>query len=321
MNFKFISLCLSGLLICGCDNAASETPKSAAHSNDAELADFVKKVKSELVFVEGGKFQMGDFGAEHYEEHMQLDINQDSKPLHEVELTSYSISKYKTRNADYQFYLKHENLPMRKAQNELLQSDWDALNKQADMPAHADWNEADKYCTWLANVTDLPFALATEAQWEYAARSRGQYRVVATDDGTWKAEKGKGINFATDQDRAAWAEKYDSGLSSLFSVQVGQYPPNPLGVFDMASNGYEWVKDWYSPDYYQHSPLKDPQGPEQPVFKNASGKMTKAMRSTNSSGPGRGISIVRAKASPDNNGELPIGNTIRCVVNRPSPVK
>lgn len=44
MNFKFISLCLSGLLICGCDNAASETPKSAAHANDAELADFVKKL-------------------------------------------------------------------------------------------------------------------------------------------------------------------------------------------------------------------------------------------------------------------------------------
>lgn len=321
MNFKFISLCLSGLLICGCDNAASETPKSAAHANDAELADFVKKVKSELVFVEGGKFQMGDFGAEHYEEHKQLELNQDSKPLHEVELTSYSISKYKTRNDEYQFYLKHENLPMRKAEDVLNQQDWDAVNKQADMPAHADWNEADKYCTWLANVTDLPFALATEAQWEYAARSRGQYRVVATDDGTWKVENGKGINFANETDRDAWAEKNNNGLSSLSPVPVDQYPPNPLGIYDMAGNGFEWVKDWYAPDYYQHAPGKDPQGPEKPVFKNHDGNPLKVLRGTGYSKPGQGLTITRSKETPDNNGYVSLSNTIRCVVNSPSPVK
>src|SRR5690554_5443208 len=39
------------------------------------------------------------------------------------------------------------------------------------------------YCAWLADQTDLMFTLPTEAQWEYAARSRGQNVPYATDTG------------------------------------------------------------------------------------------------------------------------------------------
>jgi hypothetical protein len=39
------------------------------------------------------------------------------------------------------------------------------------------------------------------------------------------------------------------------------FPGNPLGLYDMNSNGFEWMSDWYAPDYYQHSPEVNPQGP------------------------------------------------------------
>lgn len=43
---------------------------------------------------------------------------------------------------------------------------------------------------------------------------------------------------------------------------IGKYPPNPLGVYDMGLSGKEWTYDQYASDYYDHSPVNDPRGPE-----------------------------------------------------------
>ena len=100
---------------------------------------------------------------------------------------------------------------------------------------------------------DLP----TEAQWEYAARNRGQFWVVATDNG--KMELGR--NARTFDERSAYAKKF--GLTRLEpSLPLGAFPPNPLGLYDMMTEGHEWMLDWYDPDYYAKSPEKNPAGPE-----------------------------------------------------------
>jgi len=95
---------------------------------------------------------------------------------------------------------------------------------------------------------DLP----TEAQWEYAARARGKFLIFATDNGLFE----DGRNVPTTEE----VEKLSGHWTS--PISVGLYPPNPLGLYDMGKNGYEWVKDWYADDYYSHSPGQDPQGPE-----------------------------------------------------------
>ena len=321
MKYDGLWLCAIVLIaVAGCDQNPTSVKPRHNTEDQARLQEFVTQIKSELVFVEGGEYLMGDFGEEYGVERLQYDGRKDSKPLHRVELSSYSLSKFKASNQQYQFYLAWNGLFGRTVDKRLLKL-WREKGRIPDAPAHVDWHEAERYCAWLGEVTGLPFSLPTEAQWEYAARNRGKFVVAPTDDGTIRIENRKGINIATELDTEEYAKKTGSTLKWLSPLPRDFRPPNPLGIYDMAGNGWEWMKDWYDPEYYSHSPVKDPQGPEQPVFKDPDGYYTRVLRSQDFSGPGRGLTMVRYKADPESRPYLPTDKTVRCAVNHPGPVK
>ncbi|WP_341522090.1 SUMF1/EgtB/PvdO family nonheme iron enzyme [Pseudomonas sp. G.S.17] len=326
----FISLTLQG-----CEQAVELSEPAITPVSQAEFQQFIKSVKDNLVFVEGGEFLMGDFGSKYAPERAPYDRDQDSKPLHKVELSSYSINKFKVTNDEYQFHLRLGGLKLRD-KGMASKKSWDNINSTSNTPAHMDWYEAEQYCAWLSFITELPFALPTEAQWEYAARSRGQFLMVATDDGTYKAEprslvsesyEPKGINISSDGDRMAFAQQMGWKTRFYTPLPVNMFPPNPLGLYSMSDNGYEWVKDWYDPDYYKVSSLKDPQGPGNPVSKDTFGHYTKVMRGQSYADPywGGGVNVHRTEKNPfgqfSEKGTIVLdSSTMRCVVNSLEPV-
>ncbi|WMY76052.1 SUMF1/EgtB/PvdO family nonheme iron enzyme [Buttiauxella selenatireducens] len=310
------------LILSGCDNTSADTVDLTSQQKK-ELQLFIQKAKSEQIFVQGGTFWMGDFCSKMRSGGSFCTSDKNNKPDHKVELSSYSISKFKITHENYSFYLDITGKPKQNFDNKLRNKTLSDMTFLQNSPAIISWTEASNYCTWLKKETGLPFSLPTEAQWEYAARNRGQYVTIATDDGTLRVNSKtyKGENFATDEDRDEVAEP--NGLNPpLVRFPVEKYPASPLGLYNMADNGKEWVVDWYDPDYYVKSPMKDPQGPDKPVVKDKTkGQYWKVLRGASNPVPGfpSGLTITRYYKIKDPDG--PLGTTARCVINSAEPIK
>ena len=230
-------------LLTGCDQKSTGKRETLSEA-------LVAKSLSNMVPVKGGEFLMGDFGPL-VGEKLPFSINQDDKVLHKVVLSDFSISKYKVTNDDYNKYLQITGV--KKPPINILLKDYPSLQK-SDYSVGITWQQAKDYCQWLGKESGKKFDLPTEAQWEYAARSRGQYFQFPTNNGEYLP--GKNVPGKDELD------KYTDGFGFPF-YPVGKYPPNPLGLYDMGLSGSEWTNDWYASDYYSHSPVNDPQGPAQ----------------------------------------------------------
>ncbi|MGY0652987.1 formylglycine-generating enzyme family protein, partial [Luteimonas sp. A537] len=128
------------------------------------------------------------------------------------------------------------------------------------------WQQAHDYCAWLAEISGQPFALSTEAQWEYSARSGG--KPYAFGIANPRADKVDPIKFQDDLEAVAGVHK---GPDHLFNRPSGIYDTNPKGLYDFIAFGKEWVNDWYAryPTPTPKRPVRNPTGPASGIEKVA----------------------------------------------------
>ena len=161
------------------------------------------------------------------------------KPLREVFLSTFWISKYPTTISQFYNYLRSNNKPI--PQN-WVNTDKRGipllLEKYADYPVtNISWETAVDYCLWLSNKSGKNVVLPSEAEWEKAARG-------------WDARMWPWGN-SFDSSRC---NSIESGRNSICSVYEYKDGASPYGVMHMSGNVWEWCQDFWHP--ISHSEMK-----------------------------------------------------------------
>jgi formylglycine-generating enzyme required for sulfatase activity len=224
-----------------------------------------------MILIPGSVFQMGATAnslAEEcalFREGCQNDWFSASEPVHTVLLDSYYFDAHEVTNAAYVEFLNQsgdlacQEQPCLDPEHTEVVLEDDAYLVPDELAQHPaagiTWFGATAFCEW--REARLP----TEAEWEKAA---------AWDDEGSSARRypwgddfdGQIVNFcdAACQEPQANVE-FNDGFAESAPVASFEEGRSAAGAYDMAGNVWEWVADWYDPDYYQVSTEANPIGP------------------------------------------------------------
>lgn len=185
----------------------------------------VGDVSFTMVKVEPGTFMMGALEGD------TNALEDEEKPAHQVTLTdTYYIGQTEVTQGLYAA---------------VMGSNPSNFTNGGNLPVEkVSYNDAIEFCQQLSSLTGKHFSLPTEAQWEYAAH--GGHKAPTTPTLFAGSDNIEAVGWCKDN-------------SDSTTHTVAQKAPNPLGLYDMTGNVFEWCLDWYGP--YSADAATDPQGP------------------------------------------------------------
>ena len=193
--------------------------------------DLGNNISLEMVSIPGGTFMMGAAQNE-------ANASSDEYPQHPVNIAAFSMAKYPITQAQWEAVLA---LPKIKIDLKHDPSDFKGANRPVE---NVNWHEAQEFCQRLSQKTGKTYRLPSEAEWEYACRAKTTSpfhfgETITADLANYDA-----------------SNTYGNGPKGTYRKQttdVGSFPPNAFGLYDMHGNVWEWCADpWH--DNYNGAP-------------------------------------------------------------------
>ncbi len=180
------------------------------------------------------------------------------RPRHQVTIAPFWMSKYPITQALYQAIAGKNPSNFKGNQRPVEKVTW--------------W-EAIAFCEKLRGKGDRVFRLPSEAEWEYACRA-------GTETPFYFGE-------------TISTEQVNHNQHYKRTTDVGIFPPNSFGLYDMHGNVWEWCADHWHPNY--NGALKDGS-----AWKTSNDKDSRLLRGGSwFCNPGRCRSACRGSYSPD----------------------
>src|SRR5262249_34162906 len=254
-----------------------------------------------MVWIPGGEFSMGS-AVENDGLCSMPGMSQDASPIHRVYVDGFWMDSTELTNREFAKFVKAtgyvtiaertptaEEFPGAPPEN-LVAGSTVFTPTPAPVPLNnhyqwwryqkgADWRhpegpassiiDRDKYpVVQIAYEDAVAYAkwagkrLPTEAEWEFAARGGLSGKLYAWGDDFHIDGK---VMANTYQGTFPVKDEGEDGFAGL--APVASFPPNAYGLYDVAGNVWEWISDWYRPDYYAQLAAaggiaRNPKGPE-----------------------------------------------------------
>ncbi|MBO1049058.1 MAG: SUMF1/EgtB/PvdO family nonheme iron enzyme [Dolichospermum sp. DEX182a] len=180
--------------------------------------DLGNGVTLEMVEIPGGTFIMGSPESE-------AKRLSNEGPQHQVTVPSFYMGKYELTQVQYQAIIG-TNPSNFKGDNRPVEG--------------VSWNNAVEFCKKLSQKTGKNYRLPSEAEWEYACRAGTTTPFYFGESITPDL-----VNYNGNYTYAS-APK---GKYRQQTTDVGTFPPNSFGLYDMHGNVWEWCQDDYKNDY------------------------------------------------------------------------
>ncbi len=211
-------------------NSRGEIISRPQHQAEVMTENLGNGVTLEMVKIPAGRFFMGSPETEAGRKDRE-------SPQHYVDVPEFFMGKYPVTQAQWEAVMGKNNL-------------WQVIMGNKNNPFHfkganrpvekVNWYDATEFCQKLSRITGKKYSLPSESQWEYSCRARTSTPFYFGETITSELVNFNGNSIYADAPK---------GIHRKETTDVGIFPPNAFGLYDMHGNVWEWCADGWHGNY------------------------------------------------------------------------